>query len=104
MPRKIERIDARLLGKGIGIEQPVIEIAAKAMYEQYDIVGGAALDVAQTPCRRVDELITWAGIVLALLRRRNDIGADKFIDIGVRHIGIGDDADQCLDRIDRVRL
>ena len=51
VPRQVERIDGGILGQGVDVEQPVVEIAAEAV-DQDDGLGARSRAWRSAACRR----------------------------------------------------
>ncbi len=99
--RQVERVDGAVGRQRLGVEQPVVEVAAEAVQEHERL---AALALAQEPQRADadrDRLGLGARVLLGLAgnERRLELG-DERVDVGVGHVGARHHGEQAADRHD----
>ena len=95
--REVERVHLALARQRLGVEEPVVEVAAEAVQEHERL---AALALAQE-ADAVRDLRRWTGVLLGLARHERGLElGHEGVDLGVGDRRVGDHAEQSADRDD----
>ena len=89
-----------LLADGIDVEQPVVQITAKAVHKEHRrTLDCAAARVADTYAIDVGKKVGRTGLLgIVRVADWHDVGGDVGVDLGVADIAAGEHAQQRLDR------
>ena len=101
---QVEGVHPAPFGQPVGVEQPVVEVAAEPVEQHHRVAGGLVggpLQVAQPPPADLDRPGRRLGLAGRLLGHEAGLeGGHEGVDVGVGHRGVGQHPDQAPDRDD----